>query len=158
MIARSSRIGALVVVIAWAAFAGGANCATPAELARWQAEARGVAIVRDDWGIAHVRGDSDALAVFGMVYAQAEDDFGRVEANYIDALGRRAEVEGETAIWRDLRQRLFIDETDVKERYAASPEWLKNLMAAWADGLNYYLATHPGSRRASSPGSNRGWP
>ncbi len=111
--------------------------------ARWQAEAQRVEIVRDDWGIAHVHGKTDADAVFGMIYAQAEDDFNRVETNYITALGRTAEVEGVSAIWQDLRQRLYIDPADLKAKYAASPDWLKKLMDAWADGLNYYLATHP---------------
>src|SRR5207302_154405 len=116
--------------------------ATP-EMARWEQEARGVTIIRDNWGIAHVYGKTDAQAVFGMVYAQAEDDFNRVETNYMTALGRTAEAEGEAAIWQDLRQKLFVDPIGLQARYAASPAWLKALMDGWADGLNYYLATHP---------------
>ena len=58
------------------------------DLTRWKAEAARVTIVRDDWGIAHVHGQSDADAVFGMIYAQCEDDFNRVEMNYLTALGR----------------------------------------------------------------------
>ena len=59
------------------------------ELARWERQARAVEIVRDDWGIAHVYGKTDADAVFGAMYAQAEDDFNRVETNYLLALGRK---------------------------------------------------------------------
>ena len=114
-----------------------------AELARWERQAANVTITRDDWGIAHVRGRSDADAVFGMIYAQAEDDFNRVETNYLNALGRLAEAEGEEKIWQDLRARLYMDPADLQARYAASPEWLRRLMDAWADGLNYYLRTHP---------------
>jgi acyl-homoserine lactone acylase PvdQ len=113
------------------------------EAARWAAEAARVTIVRDDWGIAHVHGKTDADAVFGMIYAQCEDDFNRVETNYLTSLGRTAEAEGESKIWQDLRQRLFIDPEDLKKDYAASPAWLKKLMDAWADGLNFYLAKHP---------------
>jgi acyl-homoserine-lactone acylase len=113
------------------------------EVARWQREARAVTIVRDDWGIAHVRGKTDADAVFGMVYAQAEDDFNRIETNYINAMGRLAEAVGEGAIWQDLRMKLFIDPDSMRAKYTASPAWLKRLMSAWADGLNYYLTTHP---------------
>jgi acyl-homoserine-lactone acylase len=102
-----------------------------------------VTIVRDDWGIAHIHGKTDADAVFGMIYAQAEDDFNRVEMNYVTAFGRSAEIEGEAAIWKDLRQKLIVDPTDLKAKYAQSPAWLQALMNAWADGLNYYLATHP---------------
>jgi acyl-homoserine-lactone acylase len=113
--------------------------AAPSSLAR---EAQRVTIVRDDWGIAHVHGKTDADAVFGMAYAQAEDDFSRVEANYLTALGRTAEAEGESAIYQDLRQRLWVDPADLQARYRRSPTWLQKLMNAWADGLNYYLQTH----------------
>jgi acyl-homoserine-lactone acylase len=116
---------------------------TPAELARWKVESSRVTIVRDDWGIAHVSGPTDADAVFGMIYAQAEDDFPRIEANYLFALGRTAEAEGEKAIWQDLRARLYVSPEKLQSEYAQSPAWLKALMNAWADGLNYYLATHP---------------
>src|SRR6059058_2306166 len=105
--------------------------------------ARNVEIIRDDWGIAHVYGTTDADAVYGMIYAQAEDDFNRVERNYLLSMGRLAEAEGEGEIYRDLRMKLFIDPVDMKAQYQKSPEWLKKLMNAYADGLNYYLYTHP---------------
>jgi acyl-homoserine-lactone acylase len=119
------------------------TAASPPELARWRAEASRVTISRDDWGIAHVHGRSDADAIFGMIYAQAEDDFPRVEANLLTALGRMAEAEGESALWQDLRQRLWIDPARLRADYRASPAWLRALMDAWADGLNHYLAAHP---------------
>ncbi len=114
-----------------------------AERARWAKRAGETTIVRDDWGIAHVHGKTDADTVFGMIYAQCEDDFNRVETNYLVSLGRLAEAEGETAIWQDLRQRLFLDPEDLKKQYAGSPEWLRALMDGWADGLNFYLVKHP---------------
>ncbi len=117
---------------------------TAAELAAWKREAQNVTIMRDDWGIAHIHGKTDADAVFGLEYAQAEDDFNRVETNYLNAMGRLAEAEGETQIYRDLRMKLFINADTLKALYGKSPEWLKKLMNAYADGLNYYLATHPG--------------
>jgi len=123
------------LVVPPAAAAGG-------ETDRWREEAARVTIVRDDWGIAHVRGRSDADAVFGMIYAQAEDDFNRIESNYLTALGRTAEADGDKALWADLRARLYMDPVDLRARYAASPAWLRRLMDAWADGLNHFLATH----------------
>jgi acyl-homoserine-lactone acylase len=113
------------------------------DVARWEEMADGVTITRDDWGIAHVHGPTDAHAVFGAMYAQAEDDFYRVEQNFLLSQGRLAEAEGEGEIWRDLRMRLFINPTEMRELYVESPEWLRDLMDAWADGLNYYLYTHP---------------
>ncbi len=113
-----------------------------AEMSRWQAQSSNVSIVRDDWGIAHVTGKTDADAVFGMIYAQAEDDFNRVETNYLNAMGRLAEAEGESAIWRDLRMKMFIQPDELKKDFQKSPLWLQKLMTAWADGLNFYLAKH----------------
>ena len=125
--------------------AGSAACAAldASEGQRWRTTAARVTISRDDWGIAHVTGRTDADAVFGAIYAQAEDDFPRIEANYLTALGRTAEADGKAAIWQDLRQRLFADPADLQARYKTSPAWLKQLMQAWADGLNFYLAMHP---------------
>ena len=114
-----------------------------ADLARWEQRAKTITIIRDEWGIAHVYGKTDADAVFGMIYAQAEDDFNRVETNYLNSMGRLAEAEGESKIYQDLRMKLFIDPTVMKKDYAASPDWLKKLMNAWADGLNFYLVKHP---------------
>jgi acyl-homoserine-lactone acylase len=113
------------------------------ELARWQKQAQNVTIIRDNWGIAHVHGKTDADAVFGVMYAQAEDDFNRVEMNYINSIGRLAEVEGEARVWQDLRMKIFINPDALKAQYEASPAWLKTLMNAFADGLNYYLAKNP---------------
>src|SRR6478672_6040020 len=117
--------------------------AAPADETRWRGQAARVTIARDDWGIAHISGATDADAVFGMIYAQAEDDFPRIEANYLTALGRTAEAEGEKAIWQDLRARLYVSEPELKAWYAKSPPKMQALMNAWADGLNYFLATHP---------------
>jgi acyl-homoserine-lactone acylase len=113
------------------------------ESARWQQRARGVDIVRDQWGIAHIYGKTDADAVFGMIYAQAEDDFARIEYNYLKSLGWLARADGEAAVYSDLRQRLFIDAAHLQQQFAASPPWLKQLMSAWADGLNYFLQRNP---------------
>jgi len=123
-------------------------CAVPAlagdpEAGRWQRAAQSSTITRDDWGIAHVHGRTDADAVFAMMYAQAEDDFARVEENHLAALGRLAEARGEAALYRDLRARLFVDPAELQARYEASPGWLRRLLVAWADGLNAFLASHP---------------
>ena len=115
-------------------------------LAATPASAYDARITRDRWGIAHVSGRTDADAVFGMIYAQAEDDFPRIEANYLAALGRTAEAEGEKAVWTDLRARMVNRPETLQRRFAESPAWLQRLMGAWAAGLNRYLATHPQGR------------
>src|SRR6266404_3665337 len=133
----------VVVILAVASASFALQAAPDPEVARWEQQARSVTIIRDDWGIAHVYGKTDADTVFGTMYAQAEDDFNRVETNYLNAMGRLAEAEGESRIYQDLRMKLFIDPVALKKQYEASPAWLKTLMNAFADGLNYYLPTHP---------------
>jgi acyl-homoserine-lactone acylase len=113
------------------------------ESAGWERQAQNVTIIRDTWGIPHIYGRTDADAVFGVMYAQAEDDFNRVETNYLNSMGRLAEAEGEKEIYRDLRMKLYIDPADMKAQYDKSPDWLKKLMNAYAGGLNYFLHTHP---------------
>ena len=105
--------------------------------------AQNVTIIRDDFGVPHIYAKTDADAVFGLLYAQAEDDFKRIERNYVWAIGRLAEIEGEEALFSDLRARLYMTHDEAKAAYAAAPDWLRALCDAWADGLNYYLQTHP---------------
>jgi acyl-homoserine-lactone acylase len=139
----SRRFAIAACAILGAAGSPAATMQADEETTRWQTEAQNTSIVRDDWGIAHVHGKTDADAVFGMIYAQAEDDFNRVETNYINAMGRLAEAEGESQVYQDLRMKLFIDPEDLQRRYKSSPAWLKALMVAWADGLNVFLHSHP---------------
>jgi acyl-homoserine lactone acylase PvdQ len=106
-------------------------------------QAKRVTIYRDQWGIPHIYGKTDADAVFGLMYAQCEDDFARVEMNYIEKLGRMSEVKGEKELAYDLYIKLLIDETEAKNEYKTSPLWLKKLLNAYADGINYYLLKHP---------------
>ncbi len=113
------------------------------ETERWEEQASNIEIIRDDFGVPHIYGKTDADAVFGLLYAQCEDDFNRMEQNYIWATGRLAEVEGEEALYSDLRAKLFMTEDEAKANYEKSPEWLKKLCDAFADGVNYYLHTHP---------------
>ncbi len=121
------------------------SCQSPQEkeIQSWKNQAKNVEIIRDNYGVPHIYGHTDADAVFGMLYAQCEDDFNRVEQNYIWAIGRLAEVEGEQAIYSDLRARLFMTMDEAKENYNQSPEWLKKLCQAFANGINFYLYSHP---------------
>jgi len=113
------------------------------EQQRWQQHANNTEIIRDDFGVPHIYGKTDADAVFGLLYAQCEDDFNRVERNYIWAIGRLAEVEGEESLYSDLRANLYMTKEEAIENYNNSPKWLQELCIAFADGINYYLDTHP---------------
>ncbi|MDP3352887.1 MAG: acylase [Flavobacteriaceae bacterium] len=113
------------------------------EQVRWKTHSENTKIIRDKFGVPHIYGKSDADAVFGLLYAHCEDDFNRIEQNYIWAIGRLAEVEGEKAIYSDLRAKMFMTIDEAKVYYENSPEWLKKLCVAFADGINYYLYKNP---------------
>jgi len=119
-----------------------------ADLNRSKQHASNVQVIRDNWGIPHIYGKTDADAVFGLLYAQCEDDFQRVEMNYIEKLGRLAEVNGQQDVYNDLLVRMIIDTADAKKDYEESPSWLHKLLDAYADGINYFLHTHPGTKPA----------
>ncbi len=114
-----------------------------AEVKRWTQQAKQTTIIRDNWGIPHIYGKTDADAVFGLLYAQCEDDFNRVEMNYIEKLGRLAEIKGEASLYDDLLIRMIIDSTDAIADYKNAPQWLKKLLDAQADAINFYLYKHP---------------
>lgn len=118
------------------------------EIKRWEQQASHVTIIRDNWGIPHIYGKTDADAVFGLLYAQCEDDFKRVEMNYIEKLGRMSEVNGATELYNDLYLKLIIDSSEAINDYNNSPLWLKKLMNAYADAINYYLFKHQEVRPA----------
>ena len=118
------------------------------QITRWEKQAKNVTIIRDNWGIPHIYGKSDADAVFGLLYAQCEDDFKRVELNYIEKLGRLAEIKGESEIYNDLLIRLVIDSAAAVKDYNNAPGWLKKLCNAFADGINYYLYKNPATKPA----------
>jgi len=136
-----NRLFSLVVIITFV------SCATENkgtdEEQRWLQHAENTEIIRDNFGVPHIYGKTDADAVFGLLYAQCEDDFNRVERNYIWAIGRLAEVEGEEFLFSDLRANLYMTKDEAIENYNNSPKWLQDLCVAFADGVNFYLKTHP---------------
>ncbi len=118
------------------------------EIKRFEQQAKNVNIIRDNWGIPHIYGKTDADAVFGLLYAQCEDDFKRVEMNYIEKLGRISELKGESELYNDLQIRLLIDTLEAKADYQKATPWLKKLLNAYADGINFYLYKHPAVKPA----------
>lgn len=105
--------------------------------------ARQVTIYRDTYGVPHVFGKTDAAAMFGLMYAQAEDNFWQVETDYLHFLGRAAEVEGPRALANDIQARAYEVEARAKAQYEHANPQQRALCDAFAAGLNYYLETHP---------------
>ncbi|RXM45932.1 penicillin acylase family protein [Flavobacterium sp. YO12] len=113
------------------------------DIAKLQETAQKVTIIRDNWGIPHIYGKTDAATVFGLMYAQCEDDFKRVEMNYIEKLGRLSEIKGQSVLYNDLEIKLLIDINEAKTDYKNAAPWLKKLLDSYADGINFYLYKHP---------------
>src|SRR5579863_10510520 len=131
----------LITIIFCVATVQGYGQAT--DVSRWEAEARNVTIIRDKWGIPHIYGKTDANAVFGLMYAECQEDFPRVEKNYLEMLGRQAEAYGESYLYTDVMMRLIYDSAQAIADYERSPAWMHRLLDAFADGVNYYLYKHP---------------
>lgn len=134
------QIGILFFCFSWFGFAQKLDTK---EINRLQKLSQQVTIIRDNWGIAHIYGKTDADAVFGMLYAQCEDDFKRVEMNYIEKLGRLSELKGQAVLYNDLETRLLMDANEAKDDYKKAAPWLKKILNSYADGINYYLYKHP---------------
>lgn len=136
-------VGAMMTFVGLPAWAGRAARPSGQERRRWEAEARQVTILRDKWGIPHIYGKTDAAAVFGLLYAECQTDFPRVEKNYLEMLGRQAEVYGENYLYTDVMMRLIYDSVQAIADYNKSPAWMHQLLDAFADGVNFYLYKHP---------------
>jgi acyl-homoserine-lactone acylase len=108
--------------------------------------ARSVTIYRDTYGVPHIFAKTDAGAVFGLMYAQAEDNFWQLETDYIHALGRLAEVDGESGLSNDVLRRAWEVERRGREHYQKATPQLRALCDAFAAGLNYYLERHPAAK------------
>jgi penicillin amidase len=104
--------------------------------------ARTVTIYRDSYGVPHVFGRTDASTAFGFAYAQAEDNFWRVEENFIFSLGRASELYGEKTLAEDRLNHALEIPRLAREEYARLDQHMKALCDAFAAGFNYYLDQH----------------
>ena len=114
-----------------------ANDLSPSDLART------VTIYRDTYGVPHVFGRTDASTAFGFAYAQAQDNFWRVEENFILALGRASELYGEKMLDEDRLNHALEIPRLARAEYARLDPQMRALCDAFAAGFNYYLSRHP---------------
>ncbi len=128
-----------VAVLILAATGCGGQAPTPTDSAT--AMARTVTIYRDRYGVPYVHGPTDASAVFGFAYAQAEDHFSQVEDSYIHALGRAAEAYGASKIAEDWLNRALEVASLSRAEYERLGPRPRQLCDAFAAGLNYFLAS-----------------
>src|SRR5476651_1703854 len=108
----------LLAILALATpFLASAQRFTPQEIARYQQEAKAVTIIRDNYGVPHIYGPTDANVVFGLMYSQCEDNFKGIEDNYLYQLGRQAEVDGQGKLYTDVQLQMIADSADAIKDY-----------------------------------------
>jgi acyl-homoserine-lactone acylase len=109
------------------------------------ADAWDVRIRRDQWGVPHILGKTDADAAYGLAYAQSEDDFATLQEAVFLARGRLAELKGSAGVESDYLVQLQDVWGTVRRRYARDLDpATRTVMEAYAAGVNLYAAKHPG--------------
>jgi len=103
-----------------------------------------VRIRRDRWGVPHVLGRRDADAAFGLAFAHSEDDFPTIQQVALATRGALAAEEGLGAAPGDYIVSLLEVWKTVDAGYSTLPADVRAVLEAYADGVNYYAATHPG--------------
>ncbi len=143
------RFGALLVLLPLVTVGSGSSDRQPdtRNAAAAPPLARDVTIYRDRYGVPHVVGKTDAATAFGFGYAQAEDNWPRLEDNYIRSLGRRAEVDGQVVAWEDRLNRAIEIPRLARAEYARLDPRMKKLVDGYAAGINFWLERHPTAPR-----------
>jgi acyl-homoserine-lactone acylase len=118
-----------------------------AALLRQQKRAAAVTIIRDEWGVPHLYGKGDADVVFGLLYAQCEDNYWQLEESMIRLLGRAAELYGEGELSREAAVANWEVVAKAKKGYATAHPLVRRLCEAAADGVNYFLSRNPSVER-----------
>ena len=137
-------LGVAVFLAGWANLRQTIQRMVPPVTADQLARAARVEIIRDEWGVPHVHGQTDADTAFGLAYAHSEDDWPLIAGGIIAARGDLARlVLSEQAIGNDFYVRLFRVRAEAEELYETLAPDTRALLEGYAQGLNYYAALHP---------------
>lgn len=118
-----------------------APAATPAQ----QQLAQQVTIYRDEVGVPHIHGQTDAATAFGLAYAHAEDDFATIQGSLVAARGELGRLmPGKLALGNDFMVQLLGVPAAAGQQFEELPADFRHYLDAYAEGLNYYAAQHPG--------------
>jgi len=108
-----------------------------------QAAKYDVQIVRDEWGIPHILGKTDADTAYGLAYANAEDDFATIQDVFLAVRGKLASVEGLAMAPNDYYVYLIRIWDDLDQKYDKLDPNFRAICKAYIDGLNLYASRHP---------------
>lgn len=128
---------AVVVLATWEPFAASAASSPPGRT--YSAE-----IIRDEWGVPHIYGQTDADTAYGVAIAHAEDDFFTLQDVVAMARGRYGAIAGEEGAKIDYAYHLIDARGTAEREYPKLPEDTRALFEAYAAGLNQYALEHPG--------------
>ena len=110
------------------------------------APAYDVRIRRDDFGVPHILGKTDADVAYGLGYAHSEDDFATIQTTLLTARGKLASVTGADGIASDYFHALLDIPATLATGYARDlPAGLRRILDGYAAGINRYAALHPGA-------------
>jgi len=101
-----------------------------------------IEIVRDSWGVAHIYADNDFELFFGAGYATAEDRMFQMELSRRKVAGTLSEIYGKDLLESDKLMRTLGLYKHAQEIAANLQGDTKDILKAYADGVNYYLETH----------------
>jgi acyl-homoserine-lactone acylase len=102
-----------------------------------------VQIVRDEYGVPHINGKTDADASYGLAYAHAEDDFSTIQEVVAMTRGRAGAMLGTDGAKIDYVEHLLRARETVDRDYASIPADVRAVMDGYASGLNHYAEKHP---------------
>ncbi|MFG0253230.1 MAG: penicillin acylase family protein, partial [Phycisphaerales bacterium JB038] len=135
---------ALASLAAWLATAPPAPAADDAEAdARIARAVQATTNHRDEWGVPHIEADTDAHAVFGFMYARAEDEFYAIERSLLTMTAQGAAAFGEAGLAGDILMHAYEIPERARAEFKVAPPRVRALCTAAADALNHYLACHP---------------
>lgn len=102
-----------------------------------------VRIARDNFGVPHIFGKTDADVAYGVAYAHAEDDFSTLQEVLAMTRGRAGAMLGEDGAKVDYAAALLDIRATTRRDWPRLPDDVKKLFTAYAAGLNHYADKHP---------------
>ena len=101
-------------------------------------------IVRDEFGVPHIYGDTDADVAYGVAIAHSEDDFTTLQDVIAMSRGRYGAIAGEDGAAVDYVYHLLDARGTAEREWASLPEDTRAMIDAYASGMNDYAAANPG--------------
>ena len=101
-------------------------------------------IIRDEFGVPTIYGDTDADVAFGVAIAQSEDDFATLQDVIAMSRGRYGAIAGQDGAAFDYAYHLLDARGTAERKFPQLPADTRALFEAYASGLNEYAAENPG--------------